>query len=449
MVTQPFVWAGNTGERARPEDLARQRTMAEQLVFGVGRRSPQSIGEGLSSAVSSIAAALMGRDAGNKLKAGQQEYGQLVEALAGGDPNTARVVLAHPFATPGGSSLASTILAAEQKKTDPLYQAQLTAAQQKNDPLFELNAKAQAAGFMPGTPEYQAFVKDQALGAAAVRDPAAVQEYRFFAGLTPEQQQTYLTVKRANPNIDLGNVIVQRNPVNPSQTMGALPVGTAPKTQIDNGQVVQIPGMPGVPVAAPVAGPSAPAAAPGGPVQVPAYPAPQRPPVNVPVAGPGGIVTTPLPSTVEKEKKAAAEQKKYADIVTEDVDRAIGLIEKSKWPVTGTGSYLSVIPGTAASDLSSLLSTLKANAGFDRLQAMRAASPTGGALGNVSDSENKMLQATIGSLEQSQTKEQLTYNLRRFQDLYLDIIHGPGNRPNAGGAIANNGTEGWSIQRVQ
>jgi hypothetical protein len=63
---------------------------------------------------------------------------------------------------------------------------------------------------------------------------------------------------------------------------------------------------------------------------------------------------------------------------------------------------------------------------------MRASSPTGGALGQVTDFENRLLQATIGNLEQSQSKDQLLYNLRRVKDTYLDIVHGPGNRPKEG-----------------
>jgi hypothetical protein len=76
-----------------------------------------------------------------------------------------------------------------------------------------------------------------------------------------------------------------------------------------------------------------------------------------------------------------------------------------------------------------LLDGVRANIGFDKLQAMRAASPTGGALGQVSDSENKLLQSTLGSLTQAQSREQFKYTLDRLESQYLDIIHGKGNRP--------------------
>ena len=154
-------------------------------------------------------------------------------------------------------------------------------------------------------------------------------------------------------------------------------------------------------------------------------------PVAVPIGG------GPVEDKRKKEEEARAvkdkQQKLYADVVTQDVDRALNIVEKSTIPVTGFGSFASSVPGTPAHDLSNLLNTIKANAGFDRLQQMRASSPTGGALGQVSETENKLLQATIGSVEQSQSKEQFVYNMRRLKDLYLDIIHGPGNRPEPAG----------------
>ena len=46
---------------------------------------------------------------------------------------------------------------------------------------------------------------------------------------------------------------------------------------------------------------------------------------------------------------------------------------------------------------------------------MRDNSPTGGALGQVSEWELVLLQSVLGSLEQAQTKEQFVYNLDRLQ----------------------------------
>lgn len=140
-----------------------------------------------------------------------------------------------------------------------------------------------------------------------------------------------------------------------------------------------------------------------------------------------------------------------ANIVVQDIDRALKLTKDSWTPVTGgTGGLLSYIPGTSSYDLGSLLTTIKANAGFDQLQAMRAASPTGGALGSVSENENKLLQSVIGSLEQSQSEQQFKDNLRRVKNTYLDIIHGKGKGPERehlsleSGSRSGSSADGWT-----
>jgi len=77
------------------------------------------------------------------------------------------------------------------------------------------------------------------------------------------------------------------------------------------------------------------------------------------------------------------------------------------------GSLSQNIPGTQAHDLQNTLETIKANIGFDKLQEMRNSSKTGGALGQVSEFENRLLQSVWGALMQSQTKEQFLQNLDR------------------------------------
>jgi len=85
-------------------------------------------------------------------------------------------------------------------------------------------------------------------------------------------------------------------------------------------------------------------------------------------------------------------------------DRLLGVIDRAISRVgpntTGWGGLLSTLPGTEARALSTDLDTIKANVGFEELQAMRDASPTGGALGQVSEHENRLLQAIRGSLDQ-------------------------------------------------
>jgi hypothetical protein len=60
------------------------------------------------------------------------------------------------------------------------------------------------------------------------------------------------------------------------------------------------------------------------------------------------------------------------------------------------------------------LNQLKAKAGFEALQSMRDRSPTGGALGNVSDTEGRRLEASAAALEQAQGKEDFQIKLDRY-----------------------------------
>ncbi len=83
---------------------------------------------------------------------------------------------------------------------------------------------------------------------------------------------------------------------------------------------------------------------------------------------------------------------------------------------TGFGGTLTAaIPGTPAFDLRRDVETLLANAGFDRLQEMRDNSPTGGALGSVTERELGLLQSAAQSLMASQSKEQFLRNLESFE----------------------------------
>ena len=113
-------------------------------------------------------------------------------------------------------------------------------------------------------------------------------------------------------------------------------------------------------------------------------------------------------------------------IVNDSVGRAMDLIGPF---TTGLGAYLKSIPASDAKSLDTTLETIRANIGFDKLQAMRDASPTGGALGQVSERELSSLQAVFGNLDQSQKDEDLKYNLQMLQHIYNNIIHGEGKHP--------------------
>lgn len=108
----------------------------------------------------------------------------------------------------------------------------------------------------------------------------------------------------------------------------------------------------------------------------------------------------------------------------ENVKRAIGqaLPNINVWTAGYMGVPLSKLPGSQAANLRATLDTIEANIAFDRLQQMRQSSPTGGALGSVSERELDLLAAAMASLKQSQSPEQLRSNLEHVQRQYERVL---------------------------
>lgn len=127
-----------------------------------------------------------------------------------------------------------------------------------------------------------------------------------------------------------------------------------------------------------------------------------------------------------KAQRGISNFARQSRIVNEDVDRALSLIERGgpklfgvgkPIGVTGISSFLSVLPETDARTFTNLLTGIKANIGFDTLQRMREASPTGGAVGNVSNFEQELLQAVNGVLDEKADAESIIHNLKRIKEL--------------------------------
>lgn len=141
---------------------------------------------------------------------------------------------------------------------------------------------------------------------------------------------------------------------------------------------------------------------------------------------PGGPVAQQQQAEAEQAEMRQEQAQRYASVVLDDIGRVRDIVQRHPNLTTGmAGNFTSAIPATPAHDVAQLLQTIRSNIGFDRLQQMRAASPTGGALGAVSDFENRQLQSTLGNLEQSQTLEQFMRNLDRLEQVYNEIVHGP------------------------
>jgi hypothetical protein len=105
-----------------------------------------------------------------------------------------------------------------------------------------------------------------------------------------------------------------------------------------------------------------------------------------------------------------------ANTVIKNIDDALS---KTGFFTTGlTGAVIGKFPGTSAYDLRATVDTIKANIGFAELQAMREASPTGGALGQVAVQELDMLQAVLGKLDPNQSEPQTRKQLGEARKHY-------------------------------
>ena len=147
--------------------------------------------------------------------------------------------------------------------------------------------------------------------------------------------------------------------------------------------------------------------------------------------------------TVAKDAAQAEGIIQRADLVTNKVDEVLG---QAGFTTTGaTGAMLGRIPGREAFDMRKNVETIKANLGFQELAAMRAASPTGGALGQVAVQELNALQASIANLDPDQSEAQLVKNLEQVK---RHVRNWKALMQRAAGK-GSGATGGWSIEEVK
>lgn len=92
------------------------------------------------------------------------------------------------------------------------------------------------------------------------------------------------------------------------------------------------------------------------------------------------------------------------------------LLKRVGSKTVGFGSLLSAIPESDARNFQADLDSLVANITYGELTAMREASKTGGALGQVSDKEGQLLGAALGALDTKQSPENFKKNLNQIKE---------------------------------
>lgn len=167
-------------------------------------------------------------------------------------------------------------------------------------------------------------------------------------------------------------------------------------------------------------------------------------PRGVPIDTPNGIVlvdprggTARVVTGADGRPVASKEQAKASEAAEKAVrrrDAAIAeantiisrvddALDKVGMLTTGLpGAVAGRVPGTTAYDLRAAVQTIQANLGFEKINAMREMSPTGGALGNVTERELAFLQSAVANLDASQSEAQLVQNLQDVRQRYANVI---------------------------
>lgn len=144
------------------------------------------------------------------------------------------------------------------------------------------------------------------------------------------------------------------------------------------------------------------------------------------------VSVSPIPGSppaleAEERKRVLGNQQSgretSTDVITNAAKLAREAVNAPGLPSTGTiGNLLSGLPETNASELRRQVSVLTSNATVENLNAMRQASPTGGALGSVTEKEGAMLAAKSGALDPNSPN--FMRDLDDYEKTLLRIVHG-------------------------
>jgi len=137
----------------------------------------------------------------------------------------------------------------------------------------------------------------------------------------------------------------------------------------------------------------------------------------------------------QKRTGAAEETAMRADTVLNAINSIDAVVSDPNTDLnlaTGfMGGLTQVVPGTPAFDLRLNLQVIQSNEAFSALQTMRENSPTGGALGQVSNQEINLLQSTTAALNPGMSKEAFRESLQTLREKYQDVAMKAMHYPNA------------------
>ena len=279
----------------------------------------------------------------------------------------------------------------EQRQNDPMYQAQLEMAQLELDkaqnPAVDPFAGTKEIGGVLYGPDGQGgfvpLITPPSDGAVPLTDPAE----RAKWGIPPTDTRPYAVKPGEVPKVVGGDGVTVNNNMGGGPELGKLSTDFGyvldPETNLP-----RIDPATGLPTAAPVPG------------------------------SPAAIEAAKL---ADKGLAADSNAMTATDVVTSAASRAREA-DKSRVAKGIVGSVAALNPSSNNAEVYRQVDVLKSNATIENLNAMRQASPTGGALGNVTASENQMLAAKAGALDPASPN--FARDLDDYERTLLRIVHG-------------------------
>lgn len=141
----------------------------------------------------------------------------------------------------------------------------------------------------------------------------------------------------------------------------------------------------------------------------------------------GAIQMRPIPGGPKDNSAQETVQQGIRDTSTELVltaaERAREAAANRNFGAFGTTAVGGMFPQSDSAEVLRQVDTLKSLAAAENLNAMRAASPTGGALGNVTEKELALLQNKSGALDPNSPN--FERDLADYERTLLRTIHGP------------------------
>lgn len=178
--TQPFTWGAN-GQAISPEQLERQRKVAEALM--AVQPKPQTMWEGIQSAIGQIGGSALDARADAQEKQAQDDYLDEFDAL-GDAPSTQQLekLVGNSFANPGQQAVVQALLSQQMQQQSPDYQLGLdekraNIAAMGTTPGYRWNADHTAMEPIPG-------------GAADPANPLNASKVDTFAPIGADEAKT-------------------------------------------------------------------------------------------------------------------------------------------------------------------------------------------------------------------------------------------------------------------